>query len=250
MIGKAAKIVRESGATGLIRRAVAFVYRRGIRPLLPSTGPVRYGGVAIGDHHKWGDRWVPPLWVPPRVEDVPDYEAALLSGLKEHVRSGDRVVVIGGGIGVTATMAALQAGPTGHVHCFEGAREAVEHVRRTAVANGQLDRLTIHHAVVARAISVYGTESTLPIVAPAELPACDVLELDCEGAEMDILAQMTIQPRIVLVETHGLYGAKTALVTQLLEERGYSVQDYGVAEPGLRERCERDDIRVLVGTLP
>ena len=46
-------------------------------------------------------------------------------------------------------------------------------------------RLTVKHAVVGEAIAVYGVRdqfSTL-VVSPAELPECDILELDCEGAE-------------------------------------------------------------------
>ena len=36
-----------------------------------------------------------------------------------------------------------------------------------------------------------------------------MLELDCEGAEVEILRELTIQPRVILVETHVLYGAPT-----------------------------------------
>ena len=55
--------------------------------------------------------------------------------------------------------------------------------------------------------------------------------MDCEGAEVEILREMTIQPRVILVETHGLFGAPTDLVASLLEKRGYVVSDRGLAEP-------------------
>ena len=150
-------------------------------------------------------------------------------------------------MGVTATISALQAGPAGRVECFEGASEGVEKVQRTAEINGVANRLTVHHAVVARSISVYGTEPDRVAVAPADLPSCDVLELDCEGAEVDILREIVIRPRVILVETHGLYGAPTERVTSLLEELGYLVRDQGVAEPRAQAFCEEHDIRVLVG---
>jgi hypothetical protein len=38
-------------------------------------------------------------------------------------------------------------------------------------------------------------------VTPAELPECDVLELNCEGSEIGILRNMTIRPRAIAVET-------------------------------------------------
>jgi hypothetical protein len=58
---------------------------------------------------------------------------------------------------------------------------------------------------------------------------------------------MTLRPRVVLVETHGLYGSPTSLVRSLLEERGFRVKDNGVAAPRSPAYCERKDIRVLVG---
>lgn len=242
-------ILRQAGVTGLLSRAVAYAYRRGVRPCLPSSGLVRYAGIPVGTRRKWGDNMIPSLWLPANVRDVPDYEFALVAGLKEHVRAGDRVVVVGGGIGVTATIAALHVGSTGSVECFEGASEAVDRVRRTAAINGVSQRLTVHHAVVARSISVYGTVPSHAIVPADRLPACDVLELDCEGAELDILHNMVCRPRAILVETHGLYGASSELVTSAMEKIGYAVKDFGVAEPRIRAFCETNDIRVLVGVL-
>jgi hypothetical protein len=85
------------------------------------------------------------------------------------------------------------------------------------------------------------------VMPPCQLPACDVLELDCEGAEVEILRGMIIQPRVILVETHGLFGAPTDLVASLLETRGYVVSDRGLAEQSHAEYCAKHDIRVLHG---
>jgi hypothetical protein len=71
--------------------------------------------------------------------------------------------------------------------------------------------------------------------------------LDCEGAEVEILRELVIQPRAILVETHGLNGAPTDLVASLLEKRGYVVSHRAVAEPRLADHCTRYDIRVLLG---
>ena len=110
-------------------------------------------------------------------------------------------------------------------------------------------RLTVKHAVVGEAINVYGDpdQHSPLVVAPTELPPCDILELDCEGAETVILRNITIRPRVIVVETHGLYGAPTWMVKELLEELGYAVEELGIAEPRLSEVCETNDIRVLLG---
>jgi hypothetical protein len=248
-VKKVLEVIRESGMTGLVRRAVACAYRRGIRPFLPSLGPVHYGGIPVAYDWKWGDRWMPQSWRPAFVQDIPDYESALVTGLKDNVRQGDTVVVIGGGVGVTATVAAMQVGPGGLVHCFEGSSEGVEKVNCTALLNGVAERVRVRHAVVGRSILVYGTEPADALVDPRELPGCDVLELDCEGAEVDVLRAMEIQPRVVLVETHGYLGAPTVLVASLLQERGYLIGWQGMAEPRLHSHCESRDIQVLVGFL-
>ncbi len=245
MLKRSLQIAKEDGVTGLGSQAAAFAYRRGLRRLLPTSGYVRYAGIPI-DERKWGDRIVPLLWTR-GLNDSPDYESALVAALKEQVRSGDRIVVVGGGVGVTAAIAALQTGPSGEVICYEGASEYVKKVKRTADLNGVSDRMTVRHAVVARSISVWGTEPDRETVAPTDLPDCDVLELDCEGAEVDIIQEMTIRPRAVLVETHGVYGATTPLVASSMEEIGYTVSHLGVAEPQLETYCEENDIRVLVG---
>ena len=64
------------------------------------------------------------------------------------------------------------------------------HAARTKVSK----RLTVNHAIVGEAISVYGAPEDLAprVVTPADLPECDVLALDCEGAEILLLRQSEI----------------------------------------------------------
>ena len=225
-------------------KGVAYSYREGLRPWLPATRRVVYSGIPTAVEVKVGDGWVPHAWVPPDVHDIPDYEAALLGEIDRHVRPGDRVVVVGGGVGVTATAAARRTGGQGHVHVFEGGAGGVRAVRRTAQLNGVADWVAVEHAVVGRAVQVYGRRQA-EVVTPAALPDCDVLELDCEGAEVVILQEMTVRPRAVIVETHGLYGAPTDAVADLLDQIGYEPVVVGLAEPRLASLCEEGDIRVI-----
>jgi hypothetical protein len=154
------------------------------------------------------------------------------------------------GFGVTAVVAALRTGPSGTVQCFEGSKQQVRLAQQTAARN-RVNNISIRHAVVAKSISVYGIGSDVgAVLPPSQLPPCDVLELDCEGAEVEILREMTIQPRVILVETHGLYGAPTHLVASLLEKRGYVISHRGVAEPSAAHHCTVHDIRVLLGIKP
>src|ERR1035437_338069 len=246
-IQKALKVLNEDGAKGLLGRGAAHIYQK-IRPLIPGGYPARLGGIVTCYDHKWIDRLVPSTWLPWRlVYELESYEAALLSGLNQHVREGDRIVIVGAGIGVTAVCAALRTGGSGRVECFEGSLEQCKQVKKTAKRNN-ISNLNLNHAVVASVIDVHGDLSGVGIIIPAaRLPPCDVLELDCEGSEVQILREMIITPRVLLVETHGINNAPTSLVKSLMEDRGYLVSDLGWAEPALKDARERDDVRVLLG---
>jgi hypothetical protein len=248
VLKKVREIHSEGGVSGLLDRVGGFAYRRVVRPRLPSSSFTHFAGVPINCERKWCDDFVPSAWLPIDVVHQPDYEAGLASGLNQHVRTGDRVVVVGGGLGITAVIAALRAGPSGRVDCFEGSRGCIDRVWETA-ALSNVTNLTVHHAIVAKSIDVWGTTSDQgQIVPPSHLPPCDVLELDCEGAEVQILSEIAFRPRAIVVETHGVFGAPTSLVASLLEERGYAVSDLGWAEPRLLDLCIRTDVRVLVAT--
>src|SRR5262245_34289660 len=112
-------------------RAFGYAYRR-LRPFVP--GGARYAGVVSCYDRPWSDDYVPRSWLPLEgvVGDEPEYEGALCRGLREHVRVGDRVVIVGAGIGVTAVVAA-QCG--GVVRCYEGSLEQVRLARKTIKRN-------------------------------------------------------------------------------------------------------------------
>ena len=230
MFYKVHDIIRADAVLGFARRSIAYAYRSGVRPYLPST-PVHCAGIPICHDGKWGDRIVPVSWVPyDAVLDQPDYEATLVASLSETIRAGDSVVVVGGGLGVTVVVAALLTGASGSVQCFEGSKKCVGLVQQT-IARNRVTNVSVHHAAVAKATAVWGSGDDVgPIMPPSKLPPCNVLELDCEGAEVEILRELTIQPRAILVETHSLFGAPTDLVASLLEKHGYVVSDRGLAE--------------------
>ena len=78
-------------------------------------------------------------------------------------------------------------------------------------------------ASVGEAIGVYSDGEVASVVAPKDLPECDILEMDCKGAERIILAGMTIRPRAIAVETHRVYRSPTEVVHEALEKLGYAV---------------------------
>ncbi|WP_131837330.1 hypothetical protein [Ancylobacter aquaticus] len=235
----------------LAKRALAEAYARTVRPFFPLR-PAIYGGVPVAVYRHAGDSAVARHLGPfAEVQDNPRYEETLLTALRAHVRPGDTVTIVGGGAGVTAVVAARLVGPDGAVSCFEGGERQVEIIRQTLLLNGVADRVNLRHAIIGPAIGIYGAPGEAEPIAAAQMPSCDVLELDCEGSEVDILQNLAFVPRTILVETHGMYGAPSALCAQLLAARGYRVTVLGLAEPEVADFCEGNDIRILVGeTVP
>jgi len=214
---------------------------------MPVTRSVRWAGVKV-----WEDRLLDgALSAMPRVfdpVDIPKYEDALVDGLHTMVTPGDRVVLIGGGFGVTAVVAARAAGSAGVVWCFEASAEQLDWIRRTYALNARTETLAplrLVHGVVGTPHRVYGGSGDARTTAPPDLPECDVIELDCEGSEIEIIEQMRIKPRAILVESHGIYGSPTDAVRHAVEGAGYEVLSVRAAEGRWPDRCFADDVRVI-----
>lgn len=237
LIKRAVEVFRTEGPIELFKRALRHVHRR-----LPD-GKTKYNGVYVKSCLLF-DPFLP--W---RETERPNYESGLLEGIRNHVEEGDTVVIVGGGWGVTATKAAEQVGNNGSVTVFEGSSEGVDRTRRTAKLNGVSDIVDVRHAVVGPAVDVWGGEEEASQVRPEDLPECDVLELDCEGAEIDILNNMTITPEVVLVESHGVFDAPTEEVKEVLEKKSYSVVSEEVADLDLKDACVEKDIYAITSLL-
>lgn len=158
--------------------------------------------------------------------DNPEYEKALICALTDVVEPGDDVVIVGGGLGVTAVRA-FRAGAT--VTVFEAGDVRVGLARRTVAREGAEPKIDVQHAIVGDAVAVEG-ETSASVVSPSSLPSADVLELDCEGAELEILEGLNQRPRAIVVETHENLGAPPEAVENQLMELGYTITAHRVDE--------------------
>lgn len=218
---------------------VAYQYGR---RLLPRSGWATYNGVTVPISSKPLDGLFPLAASWEQAADRDGYESALVDGLRKHVSPGDSVVIVGAGLGVTATVAAQQ-GAT--VTAYEASSTRVEQARETARMNNVADRVDVQHAAVGPAENVNGSPEGAAHIPPGDLPACDILELDCEGAEKAILPALTEKPRRILVETHGCFGSPTAACRDRLTEMGYEIDSEQLAECELEAMCRERDVRVL-----
>lgn len=194
----------------MLKATAQRLYDSTIRDFLPRKIKV-YSGVALGIGRLLDTNVVDP-----------DYKAGTNDSLREYCLHDDHVVVIGGGLGVSAVVAAHAADS---VTVYEGGIDFAEQVRETARLNRVEDAVAVREAIVAEDLDVYGQDITDTTVAPTELIDCDVLEMDCEGSEIRILEEMTIEPRVVIVESHPTLDAPHEQVKSLLVDQGYEIRD-------------------------
>lgn len=215
------------------------------RFLLIRSRPVHYSGMPTAlEKNYLGVNFLPKTGR----EDKPSYEAGLISGINKCIKTNDTVIIIGGGLGVTVTAAAKKVGPGGKVIFFEGGRKCVRRIRKTLLRNSIGDNVAVDNVIVGNNIGVYGRSVAHKFLHPSALPQCDVLELDCEGSEAEIIQEMKIRPRNIIVETHGFNGSSSPLISALLKEKGYAIDFLGVAEPDQEVFCVENDINVILAT--
>jgi len=189
--------------------------------VLPKSGYYTKAGIKV-KCRKSLDSIVPGI----TYSDQPDHEHALVSELRKWIEPGDSICVVGAGSGTTSVVAANQTTEAGSVIAFEGSTNRVEQARNTIGLNGVEQWCEVRHAIVGPAIRLPSLDEgdiRSKKLSPKELPDCDVLELDCEGAERNILKGMEIQPRLIIVETHPELNSEPEHISTILEGRGYNI---------------------------
>lgn len=240
MYSKAIRVFREEGLMNLIRKGSQFVWDNYISEVVPKHIEY-YNGVRIKKSRNFNS--IIP-WSQTE-EGRTSYESGTIDAIDEWVKQGDEVVIIGGGWGVTATKAAKKVGSSGNVSVFEGAASEVSKVIQTAKLNEVYQIITVNHTIVGPKISLRGDEGDAEYLSPSRLSDCDILELDCEGSEIDILENINIHPRVIIVESHGYKGSPSSKIAEILKNKGYRIQSKKVADKGLKDICEKNDICVL-----
>lgn len=193
-------------------RYVKSAYDRLLRPILPYKFAV-FNGVPVSGYSRLFDF----------TDEMRSYKESNVEALRSQVNSGDDVVIIGGGFGVTSVVAARKAGDTGHVVVYEADADRIQTLRETLQINRVEDICDVVHATVGSTVEVAGSMEGAGEITPSELPDCDVLEMDCEGAEAEVIDGLLISPRVIIVETHPEKAASTESIESQLTAHGYRI---------------------------
>ncbi|WP_256301989.1 FkbM family methyltransferase [Haloarchaeobius salinus] len=206
---------------------VADKYRNRVRPWLPARSEYsRRNGIPVADDKlRLFDRIVPFG----TKGYLPNFKETNSKQLREHVSEGDDVLVIGAGFGVSTVEAAKAVGSSGSVVAYEANQERFEKARETISINGVADRVDIRHGAVGPPSGDFDFDGVEQVDLDA-LEEFDVIEMDCEGAELQILKETEARPRVFIVETHQEKDwteyDSVETIENLLRSSGYSVETH------------------------
>ncbi len=142
---------------------------------------------------------------------------------KDYTHSGDTVVVVGGRRGITSVHAAWESEPDGEVIIFEPSVKNAQIIQEVIKLNNVENECEIRKKVVGTAISVNEFTDKFQNIHPKELPECDVLEMDCEGGELEIVKGMEISPRVIIMEVHPKLNPNAPEAIDELINKGYDI---------------------------
>ena len=122
-----------------------------------------------------------------KTDIFPEHEAELISAIRNHIKNGEKVLVIGGGSGASTVAVAHQIGNNGSIIAYEANKNSAARTKETINLNKVDDRVEIKHA------------------------------------ELPILQNMKIRPRLIIVEAHPLLNSPKEDVVKLLDTLGYKI---------------------------
>jgi hypothetical protein len=178
------------------------------------------------------------------VGDFDDYESGIINC---HIRSklNGSMIICGGGYGVTACSAMKNGISADDLLIYEGSSECIKNLRKTLDLNNcTIKDSNIIHAIVGDDIGVYAGKKASTYIAASDLPDCDILQLDIEGSELEVLRNIKIRPKTIIVETHGFLGSSTAAVCDVIKDLGYKIISIQNAENSKFAR--ENDINVIL----
>jgi len=148
-----------------------------------------------------------------------DYELHQSEMLKRYADPDEELLVVGGGIGLTAMVGAdLGASVT----VIEASLEVVQKCWANFSRNGY-DDIELIHGTVGQPQQAYPGELGQPVDMAAYQPS--VVEMDIEGAELEAIPMLPQSVETLIVETHPMYQTPPSQVGQLLTDGGWAIVD-------------------------
>lgn len=136
-------------------------------------------------------------------DERPNYEKELIKAVSREINYNDKVVIIGGGLGVSTVRAARQINSESNVIVYEPSINSIKYIKSALSLSPDIkDQVIIIEKSVGNVIYSYFGDLKNDSIHPSKIKNCDLLQIDAEGAEIEILKNLEIKPRVIVVETH------------------------------------------------
>jgi len=222
LIKRAKYKYEEDGLKSFVIASLRHVYKLYIRNYIPKRDYLIKQNIKIYDpDYRFLDEYI--MGSDFIIPDNHKQSNVLL--VRKQINDGDDVITVGGGRGITSINAALEVGPSGSVTIYEPSKSQINELKQNSILNEVDNIITTRHAFVGEVIIDVDDVETARGISPEDLPECDVLELDCEGAEKEILEGLKTRPNTIIVETHPRQGTATEKISRILKQSGYSIID-------------------------
>lgn len=192
-----------------------------IRASLPIKNYATYNTINIPQEIETPIRYFEHFFpfYPESTKPLASYEEGIAH--RKYTKEGDDVIIIGGGIGVSTVIAAKECGPSGNVIVFEPLLDHVNNIIKTVDLNNVSRTVDLVNKSVGSAN--IKSDDEIEIISSESLPECDVLEIDCEGTELEILNNLEIEPRIIIVEIHNGDAFHSEEIINLVNNLNYEI---------------------------
>lgn len=217
-IKKVLNAYKRKGLSGILRFANAKILTKIYG--LPFKRIAVYNGIAVRN-----------IGLLEKTDVFPDHEKELIDAIRKYVMIKENALVIGGGGGASSVVTAHQVGKGGRVITFEAVKTQIRKIQETVKLNKVEDIVSIRHAIIEKPIFLAGAIENTPLVNATDLPNCDVLIMDCEGAELPILQNIKTRPQKIIVETHSHFGSSDKEIKKILSDLGYKILENNVINP-------------------
>lgn len=213
IFGKIRKAFKEGGFSLVLQRSFNYTHNR-VRKYLPkkefTKSHLPYEG-RLGDYHNSKQ--------PVERNDI-KWQAR--QSVFRYVNNNDKCFCIGGGEGITASHMAEKGD---HVVIAEPAKQMIEKINSTmSLSNHENYEVKPWLFYSSPEEDIWGNlHSETEQKTGEDIPKCDVLEMDCEGAELPILRDIEVCPRVLIVEVHCKKGIDYNEVIDTVEEKGYHI---------------------------
>jgi hypothetical protein len=155
-------------------------------------------------------------------------ELGILLSHDDIYKEEDIILAVGVGSGISLIHNCKKDRGPGSFIGIDGSKDQIEIAKDNARLNeADFSKFILIEGFVGKPTNVYGSENQKSTnTVDINKLDFDVLELDCEGSEIEILEELTARPRHIIVEMHPVYrGIDIVDFLEMMKSKGYILAD-------------------------